>query len=182
MVATPREPLEHYLDLQYPVQILADPEGGYVALFPDLPGCMTQGETLEEVAAMAEDARRGWIQVEYERGADIPLPSFPVEYSGKFNIRIPRSLHRALAVTAEQDGVSLNQYVVSLLSRGDAQARLDRQIDSVQANLKVINAQLSRYALTNAFKRQTRTGAAPGRSAPSSTSTLGSSRTSARAS
>ncbi len=81
-----------------------------MALFPDLPGCMTQGETLEEAAAMAEDARRGWIEVEYERGNDIPLPTYPEEYSGKFVVRLPRSLHRSLAAAAEDEGASLDQY------------------------------------------------------------------------
>jgi len=118
-----RRPVEDYLALAYPVTILADPDGGYVAAFPDLPGCLTQGETLAEVAAMAEDARRGWIETAYEQGQDIPLPSYPEEYSGQFRLRIPKSLHRQLAESAERDGVSLNQYVLMLLARGDAEAR-----------------------------------------------------------
>ncbi len=144
-VATPeREPLNHYLGLQYPVQFVTDPDGGYVAVFPDLPGCMTQGETLEEAAAMAEDARRGWIEVEYERGADIPLPTYPEEYSGKFNLRLPRSLHHSLALAAQREGVSLNQYVVSVLARGDAQARVEHRLDVLEAGVHRIHAQLNR--------------------------------------
>ncbi len=148
VATTEREPLNRYLDLQYPVRFVADPDGGYVAVFPDLPGCMTQGETLEEAAAMAEDARRGWIEVEYERGHDIPLPSYPEEYSGKFNVRLPRSLHRSLATAAEEEGVSLNQYVVAVLSRGDAQARVQRRLDTLEAELHAIHAQLQRYTVT----------------------------------
>lgn len=113
-----RKPLEYYIGLQYPFNVHADPDGGYVVVFPDLPGCMTQAEDLEELAPMAEDARTGWIETEYELGHDIPLPSHPEGYSGKFNLRLPRWLHRALAESAEREGVSLNQYVVSLLSRG----------------------------------------------------------------
>jgi predicted RNase H-like HicB family nuclease len=118
-----RRPLEEYLALQYRFQAIAEPDGGYVVVFPDLPGCLTQVETVDEIGPMAEDARRLWIETEYERGAEIPLPSYPEEYSGKFNVRIPRSLHRALAESAEQEGVSLNQYVTTLLARGDAQMR-----------------------------------------------------------
>ncbi|MBI2171924.1 MAG: toxin-antitoxin system HicB family antitoxin [Chloroflexi bacterium] len=121
-----RKLLEYYLALQYPLNVYAEPEGGYTAVFPDLPGCMTQGETLEELVAMAEDARAGWIETEYERGNEIPLPSYTEEYSGKFNVRIPKSLHRSMAEAAEREGISLNQYVVYLLSRGDAQARVER--------------------------------------------------------
>jgi antitoxin HicB len=39
------------------------------------------------------------------------------QYSGKFNIRIPKSLHRKLDEMAEEEGVSLNHYLVSTLSR-----------------------------------------------------------------
>lgn len=65
-----------------------------------------------------------WIETEYEDGDPIPLPIYPEEYSGKFNLRIPKSLHRKLAKSATADGVSLNQYVTMLLSRGDAQGAL----------------------------------------------------------
>jgi antitoxin HicB len=99
-----------------------------MAVFPDLPGCLTQGDTLAEVAAMAEDARRLWIEVEYDRGNPIPLPSYPEdEYSGQFRLRLPRSLHRQLAESAAAEGVSLNQYVVMLLARGEAEAKAARQ-------------------------------------------------------
>ncbi|MEP6870611.1 MAG: toxin-antitoxin system HicB family antitoxin [Anaerolineaceae bacterium] len=72
-----------------------------------------------------------WIETEYEDGDPIPLPIYPEEYSGKFNLRIPKSLHRKLAKSATADGVSLNQYVTMLLSRGDAQERLGRRLDAL---------------------------------------------------
>ena len=122
-----RKPLEHYLDLQYPFVVHADPDGGYVIVYPDLPGCLSQAETLDEIPVMAEDARTGWIETEYEEGRNIPEPSHQ-EYSGKFNVRIPKSLHRALADAAAQDGVSLNQYVIMLLSSRNAQMQLERQL------------------------------------------------------
>ena len=125
-----RKPLEHYLSLQYPFVVHADPDGGYVIVYPDLPGCLSQAETLDEIPAMAEDARTGWIETEYEEGRNIPEPSHQ-EYSGKFNVRLPKSLHRSLADAAAQDGVSLNQYVVMLLSSGNAQMQLERQLRHV---------------------------------------------------
>jgi Uncharacterized conserved protein len=76
--------LDFYLNLRYPVTIHADPDGGFVAEIEELPGCMTQSETLEEVFEAIEDARRGWIQVAYENGQDIPLSRDMEEYSGKF--------------------------------------------------------------------------------------------------
>lgn len=50
--------LADYLSLQYLVSIYPENYGGYTALIPDLPGCMTQGETLEEVIFNIEEARQ----------------------------------------------------------------------------------------------------------------------------
>jgi len=115
---TERKDLKFYLNLRYPITIHPDPDGGYVAEIEELPGCMTQAETVDEAFKAIEDARQVWIQGTYEMGQDIPLPRDMEEYSGKFMVRIPRSLHRTLAHAAKQEGVSLNQYIASLLAAG----------------------------------------------------------------
>ena len=69
--------LKHYLNLQYPYVVQPDPDGGYVIFYPDLPGCLSEAETLDEIPAMAEDARTGWIETEYEHSRNIPEPSSP---------------------------------------------------------------------------------------------------------
>ncbi len=50
-------------------------EGGYSVLVPALPGCVTQGETVEEAIAMARDAIAGWIAVAEKHGEPIPEES-----------------------------------------------------------------------------------------------------------
>jgi len=139
MESTARKTLEEYLALEYPFQVIAEPEGGYTIVFPDLLGCMTQVDRVEEIGPMAEDARRGWIETVYERGMEIPPPSYPEEYSGKFNLRIPRSLHRQLAESAEREGVSLNQYVATLLAARDAQTQVERRLAMLEFQLESIN-------------------------------------------
>ncbi|HEY9826612.1 MAG TPA: type II toxin-antitoxin system HicB family antitoxin [Stenomitos sp.] len=109
--------LEYYLNLQYPIMLYPDPDGGYVAEIKDLPGCITQGDTAEEAVEMIDDARQLWLKTAHQHGDSIPLPSTNTQYSGKTMLRMPRSLHQALAEGAERDGVSLNQYLVSLLSQ-----------------------------------------------------------------
>jgi len=84
METTTRKPLDDYLALQYPFNVIAEPEDGYVIVFPDLPGCMTQVETLEEVGPMAADVSAGWLETAYDQGLDIPLPSYPERGSGTF--------------------------------------------------------------------------------------------------
>ena len=118
------KPLEYYLGLEYTFNAIADPDGGYVVVFPDLPGCMTQGDTLDEVRHMAEEARILWLEAEYDTDPNgIPLPSYPADYSGKVALKLPKSLHRSLAESAEEEGVSLNEYAAMLLTRGEAERR-----------------------------------------------------------
>jgi predicted RNase H-like HicB family nuclease len=138
-----RKPLEHYLQLQYPFNVLADPDGGYVLEYPDLPGCLSQIESLEELPAMADEARSLWIETAYEQGLDIPLPSQPEAYSGKFNVRLPRGLHRSLVEAAEREGISLNQYVVYLLGRNDMQGRIEQRLSEIAERLERSSARSS---------------------------------------
>jgi predicted RNase H-like HicB family nuclease len=72
---TKLESLEFYLGLKYPITIYPDDQGGYVSEIKDLPGCFTQGETIEETLANIDDARKLWLETAYEYGDHIPLPS-----------------------------------------------------------------------------------------------------------
>ncbi len=127
--------LAEHLATAYSFNVVAHDDGGYVIVFPDLPGCLTQVDTVEEIPAMVTEARELWIEATHEMGQDVPPPTYPEEYSGKFNLRLPRSLHRRLAESAERDGVSLNQYVVSLLESGDALHRIEGRLDVLEAAL-----------------------------------------------
>ena len=131
-----RKPLTYYLEQTYPYYVVPEGDGVFFIGFPDLPGCMTQVEEPAEIAPMAEEIRVLWIETEHERGGDIPEPSLPDGYSGKFVVRIPRSLHRGLAESAHLDGVSLNHYVSTLLARGDAQARIERLLRELTGNVE----------------------------------------------
>ncbi len=130
--------LQDYLAMEYPFNVVADPDGGYVIVFPDLPGCLTQIENLDEIGPMADEIRRLWIETEFDRGYEIPLPSFPEEYSGRFVLRIPPSLHRTLAERAKREKMSLNQYVTMRLTRGDAQSQIEARLDRIEGHLKAI--------------------------------------------
>ena len=66
--------LDYYLALNYPITIHPDPDGGYVAEIRDLPGCLTQGETIEETIQNINEARELWLETVYELGQEIPLP------------------------------------------------------------------------------------------------------------
>jgi antitoxin HicB len=114
-----KKTLEYYVNLPYKVDIYPEEDGnGYTAIIPDLPGCMTCADTIEELWGMIQEAKELWLEVALEDGDYIPEPA-PVqteEYSGKFTVRIPRSLHRQLANRAKWENTSLNQLVLALLS------------------------------------------------------------------
>ncbi len=111
--------VEYYLSLPYRFEIIPAEEGGYVGVVPELPGCITQGETLEETVQMINDAKQAWIETAIEEGIGIPEPvGHDEEFSGKFVVRVPKSLHRDLARKAKEENVSLNQLTTYLLSSG----------------------------------------------------------------
>lgn len=109
--------IDYYLDLPYKLEIVPDKdEGGYAARYPELPGCITVGATLESVVKNADDAKTEWIAAALEEGVAIPEPTFYDDYSGQFKLRLPKSLHKLLADQSKEEGVSMNQYCVYLLS------------------------------------------------------------------
>ncbi len=108
---------EYYMALPYTIIVKPSLEGGYVAKIAELPGCLTQGDTLDDAIKMIEDAKAGWIDLALQDGKDIPEPGNG-QFSGRFNVRIPKSLHRELVARAQEENVSLNQLAVYLLSSG----------------------------------------------------------------
>ena len=113
--------LNEYLSLSYRMELVEDrEEGGYVVSFPDLPGCITCGQTIESAVANAMDAKKAWLEAAIEDNIEIQEPDGLEDYSGQFKLRIPRSLHRLLAEHSKREGISMNQYCVYLLSRNDA--------------------------------------------------------------
>jgi antitoxin HicB len=115
---------DDYLTLPYRVTLTpdSDEEGrvGWVAEIPDLPGCISQGDTPDDAVDRVRDAMAGWVSVALEDGREIPLPrdedADDRSYSGRFLLRLPASLHAELARQAEREHVSLNQLVATTLA------------------------------------------------------------------
>ena len=99
---TEKKTIEYYMSLPYKMEIIPDvEEGGYTAWFPDLPGCITCGNRIVDVVANAQDAKKTWLMAALEDGIEIVEPSeeAPLEdYSGQFKLRMPKSLHKSLAI------------------------------------------------------------------------------------
>ena len=113
--------IDDYLSLPYRMEVIPDlDEGGYTVSFPELPGCITCGETIESALANADDAKREWITAALEENIEIAEPDSLDDYSGQFKLRIPKSLHRSLAEHSKKEGISMNQYCIYLLTKNDA--------------------------------------------------------------
>ena len=105
------------LPYNYIVQRIEDESGKYFyARVLEFDGCQSTGETFEEAYENLRDAMQGWIETKLENGYEVPLPVGNEDFSGKFIIRIPKSLHYRLSIEAKQEGVSLNQYALYKLS------------------------------------------------------------------
>jgi predicted RNase H-like HicB family nuclease len=111
--------VKNYLDLPYNIVIkhITDESGSYYfASVLELNGCYSDGQTIEEAYANIREAMEGWIETNIGNGLPVPQPIDDTQFSGKFVVRIPKTLHARLAKEAEKEGVSLNQYALYRLS------------------------------------------------------------------
>lgn len=112
--------VKDYLKLPYTriVQEMNDESGHYFyGRILELDGCQSTGDTIGELYESLNEAMEGYIEVKLENNIPIPMPERTEDFSGKFNVRLPKSLHQRLTIEAENEGVSLNQLVLYKLAR-----------------------------------------------------------------
>lgn len=111
--------VKDYMELPYTriVKEMNDESGHYFyGKILELDGCQSTGDTLEELYENLNEAMEGYIEVKLENNLPIPVPETADSYSGKFVVRLPKSLHQRLAIEADKEGVSLNQLVLYKLA------------------------------------------------------------------
>jgi antitoxin HicB len=111
-VRTPRNRnLDQY---QFTVRPLSTEEGGgYLVEYPDIPGCMSDGETVEEAITNGREALRDCLEVFQESGRKVPKP---VIKAAQWRQRLPRTLYSKLTKQAETEGVSINSLVAAIIA------------------------------------------------------------------
>lgn len=100
----PPFPFEAYAHM---IEPLSDEDGGgYLITFPDLPGCMADGETIEEAMVNGRDAFSAWMSARAHIGKPIPKPTHHGESADPVRVvqRLPRSLHAGLVARAKAEG------------------------------------------------------------------------------
>lgn len=117
---TPPYQFEAYAHIVSPLP--AAEGGGFLITFPDLPGCMSDGETEAEAVVNGHDAFESWVSARVDTGKAIPEPAYRPEavptVSGRFVTRLPKSVHAKLAERAKAEGVSLNTLVLAFIAEG----------------------------------------------------------------
>ena len=134
--------IEYYMQLPYSIllhEVEDEGEKYWIAEVPELPGCKSHGSTVEEAVRSIEEAKKDWILDSLEQGEEVPVPVERDRYSGRILLRMSRSLHRALSLMAESEGLSLNQLVVTLVAkeagRFSVLNRVEEKIDNLSGRI-----------------------------------------------
>ena len=99
---------------QFTVRPLSEEEGGgYLVEYPDIPGCMSDGETIEEAIRNGREALRDCVAVFAESGRQLPKPAIE---AAQWRQRLPRTLYSKLARQAKSEGVSINSLVTAIIA------------------------------------------------------------------
>lgn len=107
------------MQLPYTTVLKRDEDGDVVARIAELRGCVAHGENEAEALENVRAMMALWLESALEDGREIPLPLIEEDLAanGKLLVRTSRSVHVACIKAASEDGVSLNQWVVTVLSR-----------------------------------------------------------------
>ncbi len=111
--------VQDYIKMPYTriVQEMNDESGHYFyGRILELDGCQSTSDTLEGLYESLNEAMEGYLEVKLANNLPISVPETENNYSGKFVVRIPKSLHQKLVIQAQKEGVSLNQLALYKLS------------------------------------------------------------------
>ena len=111
--------ISDYMKLPYTrlVQEINDESGHYFyGRILELDGCQTTSDNLTELYSDLNELMGSYIEIKLENNLPIPIPQSAEKYSGKFVVRLPKTLHQKLAIEAQKEGVSLNQLALYKLA------------------------------------------------------------------
>ncbi len=111
--------ISDYMKLPYTrlVQEINDESGHYFyGRILELDGCQTTSDNLEELYSDLNELMESYLEIKLENNLPIPIPETAEKYSGKFVVRLPKTLHQRLAIEAQKEGVSLNQLALYKLA------------------------------------------------------------------
>lgn len=93
----------------------------WVAVAPEIPGCSALGDTDTQALKELDNAIKLHLRIRKENKLPIPQAISGKKLSGRFLLRIPKALQHILKEEALEEGVSVNQYALFLISTARAQ-------------------------------------------------------------
>lgn len=100
----------------YARRLTPDEDGGFTATIHEFPGCFAEGNTAAEAVEQIEAAAVAWVAAALESGHAVPEPLATSEHSGKVALRMSRALHKMAAERAIDEGVSVNQLLITAVA------------------------------------------------------------------
>jgi antitoxin HicB len=117
-----RKPNRSLDEYQFTVRPLSKEEGGgFLVEYPDIAGCMSDGETIEEAVKNGREALRDCIAVFRESGRKVPKPGIE---PAQWRQRLPRTLYSKLTLEAKNEGVSINSFVTAIIAEAIGSRRV----------------------------------------------------------
>jgi predicted RNase H-like HicB family nuclease len=124
--------------------VWSDEDGAYVASCPEFPGVVAHGDTPEEAVTEARVALEAAIEMYEEEGRELPAARGLLEHSGQFRLRVPKTLHAQLVQRADEEDISLNSYITTVIAAAVGQAHAEtRTATELRATLNEVRSQLA---------------------------------------
>jgi len=137
-----------YLREPYSRTLIPVGDGTYFAEITEFRGCFAEGRTPNEAYENLERVAESWIDASLSQGQEIPKPFATYDFSGRYPLRIPRSIHKQAAKFAEMDDTSLNQFILSAISaRVGAAEFFEHLFNKLEAKLMTIASTVSFYTV-----------------------------------
>lgn len=136
--------LEYYLSLPYKIEVTQIPEsegGGYMATLPEIGkyAIIGDGDSPEKAIQNLRELKKERFQEFLEERVAIPEPITEDHHSGKFIVRVPKTLHFELAAKAKEEGVSLNQLINYMLSSSNERIQI---LDEIRKDIFILHKEI----------------------------------------
>jgi len=119
----------------------SDEDNSYVATIPGIQALSALGATREEALSELFIASDAYFEALEASGKPLPLPEKVMPYSGQLRLRMPRSLHAVLSREAEDENISLNTYIITLLSERHIEKKLLNKIEALENLIETTNSE-----------------------------------------
>lgn len=113
-------------------------DGGleYYAEFREFGFCSGCGTTADEAIKDARDNLAIYIEELEDAGKDVPAPIVELEYSGRYPLRLSKSMHKKAAECAEREGVSLNSFIAEAVCEKVGNSSVNRVLDKLEITVE----------------------------------------------